>query len=274
MSNQITPAQRQQVAQHWRHSPEAQRMAPQQVEQFAQQILSGAADSHVSNYLAQPQLQGQHQQPQQPTTAPRFDFDTFFNGIQMSEIGMPMAPPMQFPPFPQMLQPHQPSNFAPIPTSQIPAMPLVSMPPVGVPHIRQHTTYFPGGHSDHQNVSFSGHSGSAKFSYGSSSTSTSWSSNGGDHPNHVQQQMPALQSHRYPTTIEAAAVPKPGTMHLVPPVPVQQPMQAPQSAPRQPDLQPGYVPPQNPRLGDAFAQLQRNEEQHDTYFSNPPGLPE
>ncbi|KAK5116875.1 hypothetical protein LTR85_009135 [Meristemomyces frigidus] len=280
MNPPISPAQRQRVAQHWRASPEAQQMPPQQVEQFAQQILSGAADNHVVNYL--PQLQAQ--QAQTPSASPALNFQSLFG----NSMQMPMFQQMQPTQFSAM--PHMPLMAPP----HFPGMPLMPMAPLGVPQMSQQTTQFPGGLANHQSLNLTGTSGNATFSYSSSSTSGSWSDNGAHSV--AQQSLPVPQG--YPRTI-AIEGPTPGFVQPLPLTPMQLPQPFTQYASSPPATvspparpsgyqspppsyreAPLYLPtnttdpqPQNPRLHSAFTQ-QASEDHHDTYFSMPPGAPD
>lgn len=297
MNPHITPIERDRVAQHWRQSPEAQAMQPQQVEQFAQQIVSGGADAQVSRYLSQLQAP---QAAQGPNVS---SFHTLIGGLQMPGItmptmpAMPIMPAMQFPARPQM------PFTTPMAPPQMSGMPFMPMTPaVALPQVTQETMHFPGGSASVQNVSLSGGNGNATFSYSSSSTSGSWSSN--NTPITAQQILPALQG--YPRQIAIEAVPStPGFVQQTPPTPLQPPPLPPQPifplytqlpfrsvSPPTPRPAPSLrrdpsfsqaVPavqsiestssrPQNSRLHSVFAQ-QLSDEGHDTYFSNPPGAP-
>ncbi|KAK6396266.1 hypothetical protein LTR65_009348 [Meristemomyces frigidus] len=272
MNNQITPVQRQQVAQHWRASSEAQNMPPQQAEQFAQQILSGGADNQFVIYLSQLPAP----QAQSPSALPGFMQMPIFQPMQPMQFpAMPQMPGMpQFPAMSQMV-----ATMAPMSPPQIPGMPALPMALFGAPQVTQQTT----------------RSGNTTFSYSSGSTMGSWSTPGAHHA--IQQTLPASQGYPRPIAIEAAA-PTPGFVQSVPPTPVQpvqtasaryyappgsSPSSASHAAPSHIPTYPQQAPvaqeipavsmntaSQNTRLNNAFAQ-QMDNEHHDTYFSNPPG---
>ncbi|KAK0874513.1 hypothetical protein LTR87_011475 [Friedmanniomyces endolithicus] len=303
----VTQAQREQLAQRWLASTQAQQLSPGQSEQFAQQIRSGDLDHQVQqNCMAQASV------GQSMTTS----FQTPFGEIQIPGFmppmqpfpsttlaGMPQVPmpamqfpamtPFQMPVIAPMFPPLMPEMHSPFAApNTTPAIPqpfdmgltavqgypqpfsqTVNFP--GGQATRQAVT-FPGGSANHQNINYSGRNGNAQVSYSSSNSSGHWSSHGSTATGH-----PALPS--------AAHYPQNIPVQSAQPIPI--PQQAPigsqhgfdEPEPMPPIVAPpayfevadssaaqAQAPSQNSRLHDAFAQ-QLNEE---TYFSNPPGAPD
>lgn len=247
MSEQITLAQRQQVAEHWRDSTEAQQMPPHQAEQFAQQILSGTADNQVSNYLSQLHGQQVHDSGALPglnlqtpfgdtVQMPMFPYMQSIHFAGIHELPtMPRMPQMpQFPtvpqlptvPMPQLPTMPQMPLLPPLSQPQFPGMHALPMMPAGGPQVTQQTFQFPGGLGNQQIVSLSGTSGNATFSYSSSSMSSNWSDNGAH--NGARQSVPTHQGYPQPVAVEAAA-PMMDSVQAVPEIPAQQPQAPAQS---------------------------------------------
>jgi len=121
MNAPLTTDQRQQVAQAWRQSSQAQQMPPTQVEQFAQQILGGQADVQVQQYVSQ----NQAQQITMAGGSGAFSLQTPFGAIQipgMPNLQIPGIQPMQFSGLPQL------PTMTPMSPPQLPGMPM--MPPM------------------------------------------------------------------------------------------------------------------------------------------------
>ncbi|KAK1087383.1 hypothetical protein LTR33_001077 [Friedmanniomyces endolithicus] len=303
----VTQAQREQLAQRWLASTQAQQLSPGQSEQFAQQIRSGDLDHQVQqNCMAQASV-GQSMTTSFQTPFGEIQIPGFMPPMQpfpsMTLAGMPQVPmpamqfpamtPFQMPVIAPMFPPLMPEMHSPFAApNTTPAIPqpfdmgltavqgypqpfsqTVNFP--GGQATRQAVT-FPGGSANHQNINYSGRNGNAQVSYSSSNSSGHWSSHGSTATGH-----PALPS--------AAHYPQNIPVQSAQPIPI--PQQAPigsqhgfdEPEPMPPIVAPpayfevadssaaqAQAPSQNSRLHDAFAQ-QLNEE---TYFSNPPGAPD
>ncbi|KAK1820503.1 hypothetical protein LTR12_005091 [Friedmanniomyces endolithicus] len=303
----VTQAQREQLAQQWLASTQAQQLSPGQPEQFAQQIRSGDLDHQVQqNGMAQASAG-------QPMTT---SFQTAFGEIQIPRFMPPMQPfpPMILAGMPQLPMPAM--QFPAMTPFQIPAMTPVFLPPVpemhspsaipnaapavpqpfdmgltttqGLPQPFSQTVHFPGGQAtrqavnflggsaNHQNMNYSGRNGNAQVSYSSSNSSGHWSSHGSTAAGH-----PALPSAaHYPRNIPVqSAQPTPipqqapmGSQHGFIEPEQMPPMEATPEYSEVPESSAAQAqaPAQNSRLHDAFAQQLNGE----TYFSNPPGAPD
>lgn len=266
----ITQQHRENIAQHLQQWGIARHIPQRQLEQMIQAILAGHHDEQISqgSTVAQLPVTNQHQPFLNP--APAHGFQTPFGFFQI-----PAMPPLPMPLPPPVLSP--------------PILSAPSMFPVGTDHAPtvQHTrTIFPGGDLVQQNLSNAGQEGSATFQYSSSSSSMNFTSGA-----QLPLQPPALGTIQYvqqpaPSMLQANHT---GLLHtpehLLPQV-QQHPLGCVQvleansarpsplsnSSSRDPAFNPVVAPqePQNPRLAGVF-QDQLNEE---TYFSDPPGMPD
>jgi hypothetical protein len=278
MDSTISQAQREQVAQQWRASAQAQSMQPSEIEYFAQLILMGQADGQVRHYLYQTRSRPQ----QLGTGTPGFSFQTPFGTIQMPGLAsFPSLPPLPLLPGMQPFPPMQPLQSLP----QLSGMaPLMNAPPLqpmwqttGTPQSFSQSVSSPGGDATQQNVSFSGQSGDATFSYTSTSASGTWSSD--NTPVQMQPAQPVLPAWAQPAAIEHVSQPQPGlsqsTYATAPPVqapppfpqqvyappPSQAPVEPPpyQSPPQASRMPPPPMPasftePQNARMHETLLQ--------------------
>lgn len=189
--------------------------------------------------------------------------------------------------------PHSPLPL-PLPVLSPPILSAPSMFPVGTnlaPTVQHTRTFFPGGDLVQQNLSYSGQQGNATFQYNSSSSSMNFTP-GAQLPlyppalgstQYLQQPAPPMlqandtgllhtQDHLLPQVQQQPRTAQP--LGFVEVVEAESASPSPMSSSPSPD--PAFNPvvppqePQNPRLAGVF-QNQLNEE---TYFSDPPGMPD
>ncbi|KAK5682750.1 hypothetical protein LTS10_005880 [Elasticomyces elasticus] len=225
----VNQAQREQVAQQWLNSAHAQQMSPLRARDFAQRILAGVMDDQVQQQLANP-----------PQAMPN-PFGAL--GIPFTMPQMPFMPAMPGFAFPAM--PPMPS-MASMSAVQLPNIRDLTMQDHAPPFAQitsfpggfasQRSVSLPGGAAHNQNVSFSGHDGSASFSYSSSSASSSWGGQSGTAAA-LPTLPPALPNRALPP---ATGYPRPVPLQSVPETPLQQ--YGPPSPSFSPDS-PNYSPP-------------------------------
>ncbi|KAK0274378.1 hypothetical protein LTR35_009307 [Friedmanniomyces endolithicus] len=299
----ITQAQREQLAQQWLASTQAQQLSQGQPEQFAQQIRNGDLDHQVQqNGMAQASA-GQPMTTSFQTPFGEIQIPGFMPPVQpfspMTLAGMPQVPmpamqspamtsfqipamtPMFLPPMPEMHSPFATPNAAPampqpfdmglITTHGLsqPISQTVHFPGGQATH---QAVTFPGGSANHQNINYSGRNGNAQLQQ----FSGHWSSHGSTasaHPAlppaaHYPQNIPVQSAKPTPMPQQGPMGSQHGFIEPEPMAPTAAPLvysEVPKSSAAQ-----AQAPAQNSRLHDAFTQ-QLNEE---TYFSNPPGAPD
>ena len=167
MTNVLTQAQRLHLAQQWRLHAPSRNVPILQVEQMAQQIISGARDAQLTALMTNA---WNVQTPVNPGPA-----------ILEALLGMlpPLPAPVVLPLPPTMLPPAFPglpyleSDNAHMARASgtLPISPLFPI----APHVTSQRIQLPGGSAHHQSAQASGRHGNATFSYGSSTVTGNWS---------------------------------------------------------------------------------------------------
>ncbi|KAK5113779.1 hypothetical protein LTR62_003163 [Meristemomyces frigidus] len=169
-SSYITDAQREDAAEQWRVSPQAEAMSPEQCEDVAQQILNGAADVHLERNnpnVTQVNFAGAGMSPDLQLQSP-------YSGLPFPSMpGFPLIPPMPgflpMPPMPSM-QPSPTVNNSPAMAPFPPPTTMGFPSSVGTAPSFSRTLNVPGGVFHQSGTNYSGPRGNTHYGYSSSIT--------------------------------------------------------------------------------------------------------
>lgn len=282
MNAQITQQHREDICRQLQQWGVSRNVPQSQLEQMVQAILAGHHDAQIVQSMPATQGPPINYHPSYVPAVAAHGLQTPF-GL----FPRPAIPPLPVPMGPRVLTPPPLTVPNMFPGGVPPAMPHA-------PNVQTTRTLIPGGEIIQQSSSCTGQQGTDTFQYASSSTSMSFTPGA-----QMPPQPPQLASIHYPQQpilpmSPAGHIGPAYTPEYLPPQPQQQgePAQPPQvmqvadSPPahatignRPPTPDPAFNPavapqePQNPRLAEALRN-QLHEDHEETYFSDPPGMPD
>ncbi|KAM0716664.1 hypothetical protein Q7P37_008109 [Cladosporium fusiforme] len=279
MNGQITQQQREDVARQLQQWGIGRNIPQRQLDQMTQAVLVGNHDAQIIQSMptVRKPVINQHQPFVQP--APLHGFQTPFGFFPIPRI----------PPLPMLLAP----NIFPPPPMAVPNMfPLGATHPMPhAPNVQTTRTAIPGGEMLQQSSSYAGQQGNTTIQYSASSTSVNMTPGAQlpqrpppfapiNFPQYPDLPVPDLPALPGPLYTPEYFPPQARHVHQPPLVPViERQVVHPPTPRRSPSPDPVFNPavapqePHNARLAEVL-ENQLNEEMEETYFSDPPGMPD